>query len=69
VTTVSDGTGAAAAGVQSGDEFVRIGDAPIASVEDVIRAMTGRYAGDAVEVVVKRGSKTVPLTITLGTRD
>jgi serine protease Do len=56
---------AAAAGVQRGDEVVRIGDRAVCNRLDVERAVWDRKAGEKVAVTVRRDGKEIALAIPL----
>ncbi len=66
IDTVADGSPAAAAGIQPGDIVTRIGEAAIASVEDVFLAIRSHRVGDTVEVEIVRGDARLTLDATLG---
>jgi membrane-associated protease RseP (regulator of RpoE activity) len=54
---------AAAAGLQSGDEIVRFAGRPVNSWTDVQKQIRGN-TGTPVELVVQRGGREIPLTVT-----
>jgi len=56
---------AAEAGILKDDLIIGIDDKPVQTQADLRYALAGRYAGDAVEVKVRRGDKEVPLKCTL----
>jgi serine protease Do len=56
---------AATAGFQPGDEVVQVGPTPVTDQADLERACLGRGVGEALEVVVKRGSESVKLSMQL----
>ena len=68
VESVSEGSPAAAAGLQVGDVIVAIGDDAVGGAESLtayVRAMT---SGDEVTLTVVRGGSTVEVDVTLATR-
>lgn len=66
VDSVSAGSPADAAGIESGDIIVRIGETGIEGVEDVFAAVRSAQVGDTVEVEVVRGDKRMTVKATLG---
>lgn len=65
VENVQPETAAAKAGLQPGDQIVKLGDQDIATIEDVTLFMTKRKVGDEVEVMVLRQGAPVVTTATL----
>ncbi|QEG39157.1 PDZ domain-containing protein [Roseimaritima ulvae] len=65
VENVQPDTAAAKAGLQPGDQIVKIGDQEIATIEDVTLFMTKRKVGDEVELQVLREGAPVVTTATL----
>ncbi len=68
IQSVSDGSAAAAAGLQPGDVIVEIGGAPVRSMEELLSALRSHAPGDQVAVVVLRDGERVELTATLAAR-
>ena len=66
ITGVSKGSPAAQGGLQGGDVIIRLGESAITGLEDFDSALRKHKAGEAVPVVVKRGSAEKTLTVTLG---
>ncbi|MGV8083219.1 MAG: S1C family serine protease [Coriobacteriia bacterium] len=66
VTSVSEGSPAAQAGIRVDDIITKIGDQEITGVEDVFAAVRSHKVGDAVDVVLVRGSETMTIKVTLG---
>jgi Zn-dependent M28 family amino/carboxypeptidase len=66
VKEVSEGGGAAAAGVMPGDTIIKIGETAVANATEMRRALNSKKAGDTVEVTVKRGTEEVKLQVKLG---
>jgi S1-C subfamily serine protease len=64
---VGDGP-AARGGIQQGDVIVAIGGSPVADSNDVLDRLLEHDPGDTVTVTVVRGSQTLDLDVTLGTR-
>ena len=65
VTDVSDGSPADDAGIESGDQVVRVNQYDVTTSEDVLAAVAMSRAGDAVPIVVERGDETIELVVTL----
>lgn len=53
------------AGMKAGDVIIKLGESRIGNLEDFDSALRKFKSGDKVIVVVKRGGKDVPLTVTL----
>jgi S1-C subfamily serine protease len=68
LTGVSDGSPAAAAGMQAGDIITRIGEFEVKDLNDMQNALVKFKPGDVVDVVVRRGDETRTFTVTLGRR-
>jgi S1-C subfamily serine protease len=68
VDQVLEESGAAAAGVQSGDVIVELGGEPIRSMTDVISGILRFDPGDTVDVVVLRDGERLELAVDLGER-
>lgn len=60
---------AASAGLRAGDVIVEFDGKEVATADDIRAVLRKKKPGDEVEVVVKRGTKTVTRTVTLGKRD
>jgi serine protease Do len=69
VAKVGQGTPAASAGIQCGDEILQVGARKVSNRFDVERALWDSKPGQKVNLKVKRGARTitVPLTLTRGT--
>lgn len=65
VTSVSDGSAAAAAGIREGDEIGGIAGQPVVSIADVSWALHRAPAAGALPVVVMRGGKSESLNLNL----
>ncbi len=65
VENVQPDTAAAQAGLQPGDQIVKLGEQDIATIEDVTLFMTKRKVGDQVEVMVLRDGTPLVTTATL----
>ncbi len=66
VQAVSDGSGAAAAGMMPGDTIVKIGETAVANAREMRRALGSKKAGDTIDVTVRRGAEEVKLQVKLG---
>ena len=65
---VRAGSPAELGGIRAGDVLVGIGTHTIANLQDFQNALSSYHAGDTVEVRVRRGTETIPLTVILGGR-
>lgn len=65
IAKVRDGSPAAEAGLKPGDMIVAIDGRRIIRHADVLSALGPKYAGDRVEITVKRGDEEVSATVTL----
>jgi serine protease Do len=65
VDDVERGGPAEKAGLASGDVIVRAGNSDIAHARDLTRAIARQTPGSKVDVVVKRGDKTLSMPVTL----
>ncbi|MHC4607118.1 MAG: WD40 repeat domain-containing protein [Planctomycetota bacterium] len=68
VQTVHPGTAAAAAGLLEGDVFVRVAGLPVKTVGESITLIGRHFAGDEVEIVVRRNGEEMRLTVVLRER-
>jgi putative serine protease PepD len=68
VGDVSSGSGAAAAGVKSGDVIVAVDGTTVASAEKLRAIIAGHKPGDKITLTVKRNGSTQELTATLGSK-
>ncbi len=68
VNEVTPGSGASHAGIQVGDRILTIDGAPVSSFAELAGLVQSSFSGDAVELVVLRGSASDPLSVvaTLG---
>jgi hypothetical protein len=55
------------AGIKAGDKVLTLGDAKIASVPDLVKALQGVQPGTEVKLQVQRGDNTVTVPVKLGT--
>jgi S1-C subfamily serine protease len=69
ITSVGDGTAAAAAGLAEGDLVTAIDGEPVESTGELVSELRSRVPGDTVTLTVQRGGETVELQATLGDRD
>ena len=65
ITHVAPESPAGAAGLEPGDEVVTFDGQPIISLADTQWVLHHAAASDSIEVVVKRGDRQLPLTMTL----
>ena len=68
VQDVTDGSGAAKAGMKVGDRIIAVGNRLIERSADVLSALSEYGAGDTVEVQVVRDHDLLTVTVTLGER-
>lgn len=68
VAEVSDGTGAAKAGLKAGDVIVGIDDTTVRSMDDLILAVRQHSVGDSVTLTIYRDGAKTTLTMTLGAK-
>ncbi|MDP6444099.1 MAG: PDZ domain-containing protein [Pirellulaceae bacterium] len=68
LTVVSDGGPAQKAGLKAGDVVVEMGGAKIADYRALVAEIRKHFAGDTVEVKVKRGEKVIAVKLTFGRR-
>jgi serine protease Do len=57
------------AGLKAGDIFTEFDGKDVSTADDVRAILRKKKPDDEVEVVIRRGTKTIPKTITLGKRD
>jgi serine protease Do len=69
VDEVYDGGPAYKAGLKAGDVILRFDEIRVGEPEDVRGLLRKRKPGDEVELVVRRGERTLTLTVTLGKRE
>jgi putative serine protease PepD len=68
VAEVVPGSSAAEAGLQQGDVITALGEASIASTEDLVAAIAERKPGETVTLEVERNGQQTSLKVTLGTQ-
>jgi S1-C subfamily serine protease len=68
LSAVRPGSPAEKAGLRSGDVLLEIGGARLGSLQDLTYALRSHRAGDAVDVVWRRGADTLRAVVTLGER-
>ncbi|MEP3479466.1 MAG: PDZ domain-containing protein [Fuerstiella sp.] len=68
LTSITDGGPSEKAGLKTGDIVVKIDDKEVANYEALISEIRSRQPDDQMKVEVKRGSKKVTKTVTLGDR-
>jgi serine protease Do len=68
IREVVDGSAAEKAGIKDGDVIVRFDGEEVKQFDDVRRMIREKKPGDAVEIIVRRGEKSLTFTVTLGER-
>jgi S1-C subfamily serine protease len=68
VTGVHDGSPAATAGIQRGDEILTIGGVEVRNLDQLGRALDGLQAGAILDVQLRRGTRATATRVTLGRR-
>lgn len=68
VVEVYEDSGAAAAGIQPGDEILFLDDFPISSVGELVMIVQRHAVGDEIEVRLVRGGVELSLVVQLGAR-
>ncbi|MCH3967079.1 MAG: trypsin-like peptidase domain-containing protein [Atopobiaceae bacterium] len=66
VSSVTDGSPAATAGIQKGDIITKLGSDDVESADALILAVRSHKTGDVVDVVLTRGSQQMTVSVTLG---
>ena len=66
VQSVTEGSGAANAGMKVGDRIVSVGTKTVTSATDVTNALQDYSAGDTVQVQVDRNGELITLNVVLG---
>lgn len=69
VVGIDDSGPAAGAGVQPGDVIVRLGEAQVRGVEDLLGALRGHDPGQRVELGYQRGGEERETTVAIGARE
>lgn len=65
VSSVTEGSAAAKAGIQKGDVMTKYGSSPIGEVDDLVEAISAQQNKQQVEVEVKRAGQTKTLNLTV----
>ena len=68
VTTVQDGTPAAEVGIKAGDIITKVGDATVATANQLSTVLRGTKPGSTVSVTVKRNGTIRTFQVTLAKR-
>jgi S1-C subfamily serine protease len=68
IASVEDGTGAAAAGLSTGDIILQVGDRAISGLLELRNALIGRTPGETLVMEIQRGGKTETVEVLLGNR-
>ncbi|WP_304427047.1 S1C family serine protease, partial [uncultured Adlercreutzia sp.] len=66
VAAVSEGSGAAAAGIQEGDVITAFDGETVEGASDLMLAVRGKQPGDTVTLTVNRNGQTQDIQVTLG---
>lgn len=69
ITSVSDGTTAAEAGLKAGDRIVRWGGEELADIRGLMTMLASHEPGDMVRIVIVRAGEEMPVTLTMKARD
>jgi S1-C subfamily serine protease len=69
VRSVEAGSGAAAAGLQTGDILVGVDDRPVQGVDDLHRVLAAYKVGDEVTVTAIRDLDLLKLKVKLGSEE
>lgn len=69
IVSVSDGSPAAAAGIEEGDLVTQVGDDDVQSNTDLAAAIRAHQPGDRVEIQITRGGDELTVTATLDSAD
>ncbi len=65
ISAVAEGSPAEAAGVEPGDVIVRVGDAKVRTVEDMLSALRHHRPGETVPIQLIRGGQEMSVEVTL----
>jgi putative serine protease PepD len=68
VTTVQDGTPAAQVGIKAGDIITKVGDATVATANQLSTVLRGTSPGASVTVTVERNGASISFDVTLAER-
>ena len=68
VQSVTSGGPADSAGLRAGDVVTALGSTPIRGTNDLVATIATHRPGDRVDATVRRGSRTIKVTVTLGTQ-
>lgn len=68
IEQVSQGSGAAKAGLEVGDLVIAVGDAPVTSAESLVAHVREEAVGSTVKLTVIRDGKSTQVDVTLGER-
>ena len=66
IARISEGGGAAKAGLQAEDVILSLDDKPLHSAAELIQTIRQRKPGDEVKVRYRRGGKDLEAKVTLG---
>lgn len=68
VSSLTDGSGAALAGIREGDRIISIDGAPVVNLEQLAGIVSTRFPGEDVEIGLIRGDEELLIVATLGER-
>ena len=68
VAKVEQGSGAASAGVKSGDVITAVGGKSVTTAEQLRALIAAHAPGDKISLSILRGGQTTTVTVTLGSR-
>ena len=66
VQNVSEGSGAAAAGIKRGDIITKVDDTRVKTVEEINRIKNKKKAGQQIKVELDRSGEIITVNVTLG---
>ena len=68
VQSVTSGGPADGAGLRAGDVVTALGSTAIRGTNDLVATIATHRPGDRVAATIRRGSRTIKVTVTLGTQ-
>jgi putative serine protease PepD len=67
IKSVTEGGGAAKAGIKAGDVITKVGDTPVESADALVASIRSSKPGGKIQVTYLRNGKSTTVTVTLGT--